>query len=69
MRVYPILQWKPAMDKFAYDNDLDIGSSNDVKVFKLETECKKFMFIHINKKNSQSKQVIDISERRKRNGN
>lgn len=70
MRVYPNTVWKPALDKFIYDNDLDINQSHQKRVYKVDSENKKFVFIH--KQMSQAKintQVIDINERRQRNGN
>jgi hypothetical protein len=68
MRVYPEMVWKPAMNKFIYDNNLDIDFSNDKRIFKLDSERKKFMYIH-SKTVKQSKRIIDINERRQQNGN
>lgn len=67
MRVYPVMLWKPIMDKFIYDNDLDINKEQQM-VYKVDAENKKFIYMCRKKITSQNR-VIDITERRNRNGN
>lgn len=67
MRVYPEMVWKPTMDKFIYDNNLDVDFNCEKRIFKLDSEKKKFMYIHIKKNNS--KRVVYINKRRQQNGN
>lgn len=67
MRVYPKLLWEPAMSEFMYYNDLDIDNNEQSRVYKIDSEKKKFIYVHSNKK--QQQRVIDIKERRKHNGN
>lgn len=67
MRVYPELLWKPAMSEFMYYNDLDVDNNQQTRIYKIDSEKKKFVYIHNN--NKQQQRIINISERRKRNGN
>ena len=66
MRVYPELLWKPAMSDFIYYNNLDIDNDKQSRVYKIDSEKKKFVYVH-NK--PEQKRIINISERRKHNGN
>ena len=67
MRVYPELLWKPAMSDFIYYNDLDVDNNQQTRIYKVDSEKKKFIYIH--NTNKQQQRIINISERRKRNGN
>lgn len=66
MRVYPELLWKPAMSDFMYYNNLDINNDKKSRVYKVSSEKKNFVYVH-NK--PEQKRIINISERRKYNGN
>lgn len=64
MRVYPALLWKPAMTEFEYYH---LDGSKEIKIYRLDSEKKKFAYIQANKKQFQ---IISLEERRrKRNGN
>lgn len=65
MRVYPELLWKPAMSEFMYYNNLDIDNKKQTGIYKIDSEKKKFAYVHSGK---QQQRVINIEERRKRNG-
>ena len=67
MRVYPELLWKPAMSEFIYYNDLDVDNNQQTKVYKIDSEKKKFVYIQ--SKNKQPQRIISLEERRKYNGN
>lgn len=67
MRVYPELLWKPAMSDFMYYNNLDIDNDKQSKVYKIDSEKKKFVYVH--NKVQQQRRIISISERRKHDGN
>ena len=66
MRVYPELLWKPAMSEFMYYNNLDVDDKQS-KIYKIDFEKKKFIYVHDNKK--QRQRIVSIEERRKHNGN
>lgn len=63
MRVYPELLWKPAMSEFIYYNDLDVDNNQQPKIYKVDSEKKKFVYVHCKKKEQQ--RIINIKERRK----
>lgn len=67
MRVYPKLLWKPAMSDFMYYNNLDIDNDKQSRVYKIDSEKKKFIYVH--NKVQQQRRIISISERRKHDGN
>lgn len=67
MRVYPELLWKPAMSDFMYYNNLDIDNDKQSRVYKIDSEKKKFIYVH--NKPQQQRRIISISERRKHDGN
>ena len=67
MRVYPELLWKPAMSDFMYYNNLDIDNDKQSRVYKIDSEKKKFVYVH--NKIQQQRRIVSINERRKHNGN
>lgn len=67
MRVYPEILWKPAMSEFMYYNDLDVDNNKNSRIYKVDSEKKKFVYVHNSEKIRP--RVISLEGRRKHNGN
>lgn len=64
MRVYPELLWEPAISEFMYYNISDDNDIQQVKIYKVDFEKKKFVYIY----NKKQQKIIKMKDRRKDDG-